>query len=163
MTNSARNLLPLWDFGWCDHDRPSLPRCHAPQDVIRQYVSSAAFGTSFVGQENEHAPELHGPFWSSAVSEPDFELITPQRLAEEVDAIRQPPGFTEPASDEQWQPVQSLLSEVCSRSTWIFMLRLTENDRDRFHDWGFVLLVFREFLCASPDSDSVDRLVFGYD
>ena len=43
------------------------------------------------------------------------------------------------------------------------MLRLTEDDVDKFHDWGFVLSVFREFIFVNPNSENVVRLIFGYD
>lgn len=163
MTQSRRNLLWLWDYGWCEHERVALPRCYSPQDIIRAYRRSDAFGTSFVGQEPPRTPELHGPFWSTSVSESDFELITPQRFQEMIAAIAQPSGFTTPPSAEQWQAVQRLASDVSSRCAWLFMLRLTEDDRDRFHDFGFVLTIFREFICASPDTEFAERLVFGYD
>lgn len=163
MTQTARKLLWLWDYGWCEYDRVTLPCCHVPQDVIREYRSSDAFGTSFVGQEPPHTSELHGPFLSSAVSESDYELITPQRFLDEIAAIRTTEGFTSPPTDEQWHAVQSLASVVANRCAWFYKLRLTEDDSDRFHDWGFVLTIFREFICASPDSEFAERLVFGYD
>lgn len=163
MTHTARNLFPLWDYGWCEHERLTLPRCQSPQDFIRAYRQCDAFGTSFVGPEPPHTPELHGPFPSSSIAESDFELITPQRFREAIAAIPQTSGFTEPPSTEQWQPVERLASEVSSRHAWLFMLRFTEDDRERFHEWGFVLTIFREFICASPDTEFAERLVFGYD
>jgi hypothetical protein len=164
MSETTRNLLPLWDYGWCDHARISLARCHSPEDVIREYLHSPAFGTSFVGPADVATiPEIHGPFPRATLSEADFELITPQRFWQEVSAIRQPEGFTSAASDEQWQAVQQLASEVSGGSAWLFILRLTEKDSSRFHEWGGVLFIFREFLCASPDTGFVERLVFGYD
>lgn len=163
MTQSPRNLLPLWDYGWCEHEQVKLPRCQSPQDAIREYRLSDAFGNSFVGPEPSHTPELHGPFQSSLISDSDFELITPKRFQELITAIPQTSGFTEPPTNEQWQSVQHLASEVSSRHTWLFGLRLTEDDKECFHDWGFVLTIFREFICASPDNDLAERIVFGYD
>lgn len=64
---------------------------------------------------------------------------------------------------QQWQAVERLASEVSSRHAWLFMLRFTEDDQERFHEWGFVLTIFREFICASPDTEFAERLVFGYD
>lgn len=163
MTQSPRNLLSLWDYGWCEHTRVALPRCQSPQDCIRAYRHSDAFGTSFVGPEPPHTPEMHGPFPSSSIAESDFELITPQRFYQAIAAIPKSSGFTEPPSAKQWQAVERLVSEVSSRHTWLFMLRLTEDGRERFHEWGFVLTIFREFICASPDTGFAERLVFGYD
>jgi hypothetical protein len=44
-----------------------------------------------------------------------------------------------------------------------YILRRDERDRELFHEWGFVLFVFREFLFVSPGRDSMERLVIGYD
>jgi hypothetical protein len=163
MTQTPRNLLSLWDYGWCEHERLALPRCQSPQEFIGAYRHSDAFGTSFVGPESPHTPELHGPFPSSSIYESDFELVAPQRFHGLIAAIPQTSGFTQPPSSDQWQAVQRLASEVSGRHTWLFSLRLTEDDQSRFHDWGFVLTIFREFICASPDTEFAERLVFGYD
>ena len=127
------------------------------------YRHSDAFGTSFVGPEPSDTPELHGPFLSSSISDSDFELITPQHFQDLIAAIPETSGFTESPTDDQWQAVQYLVSEVSSRHKWLFGLRLTEDSQECFHDWGFVLSIFREFICASPDSEFAERLVFGYD
>lgn len=163
MNQTPRDLLPLWDYGWCEHERVALPRCQSPQEFIREYRHSDAFGTSFVLPEPGHTPELHGPFLSASLSESDFELVTPQRFQELIAAVPQASGFTEPPSPAQWQAVQRLVSGVISRHTWLFSLRLTEDDKSRFHDWGSVLAVFREFLCGSPDTEFAERVIFGYD
>lgn len=165
MTQSPRNLLPLWDYGWCEHERVELPRCQSPQDVIREYRHSDAFRTSFVGSEASHTPalELHGPFLRSSISESDFKLITPQHFQALIAAIPKTSGFTEPPAEEQWQAIQHLVFEVGSRHTWLFGLRLTEDNPECFHDWGFVFTIFREFICASPGAEFAERLVFGYD
>ena len=163
MIQSSRNLLPLWDYGWCDHERITLSRCHSPKDVIDNYLCSNAFGTSFIGLESDYTPGIHGPFKSSSISDSDFELVTPQRFQELIALINQSPAFTEPPSKGQWQSVQSLVSEMINRHKWLFRLCLTENDQDYFHDFGFILLIFREFIFANPNSEFVERLVFGYD
>lgn len=161
MTRAPRNLLSLWDYGWCEHERIAIPRSRSPQVFIGEYLRSDAFGTGFVGPEPPYEPDLHGPFFSSLLSEPDFELITPQRFQTAIAAI--PQAFTRPPSAEQWQAVEHLVSEVSSRHAWLFTLRLTEDDKDRFHEFGFVLWLFREFVCGTPDTEHAERLVFGYD
>ena len=89
--------------------------------------------------------------------------ISSGQFATEIQAVRQPEGFTEPVDDAQWQAVERITSELARRSRWIFALRLTEQDSERFHDWGVVLSVFREFLFANPGSDRLSRCVVGYD
>jgi hypothetical protein len=163
MITASRSLLSLWDYGWCDHARLPVTRTNVAADIIREYLRSDDFGTSFVGPQLDSAPELHGPFRRALISESDFELVSPERFLELIAVIRFPEGFSEPVSDEHWQEIQKLTSELRSRHSWFFALRFTEDDSTLFHEWGSVLTIFREFICASPDSDFAERLVFGYD
>ena len=156
MTTTSHAHYPLWEFGWCDYDRLVIPQTKVAEDVIRAYLQSHDFG---VDCQLRPEPELHGPFWRAQISEVDFELISPERFEELIEPIRR----IETVSDERWQAIQRLVSEVRAGNSWFFSLRFTEDDSDRFHDWGWVLGLFREFICASPDSGFAERLVFGYD
>ncbi len=157
-----RPLLPLWDFGWVDYESMTLAGVHTPSDAPSAYVGSPAFGTSFVGPQRDDFSDAHGPFRRGAVSASDFVALTPSEFRRRVSEIRRPDGFAEPASDEQWAPVDALVADISTRCIALYVLRLTERDHDRFHDWGHVLTIFREFICVEPDL-SVTRLVFGYD
>jgi hypothetical protein len=44
-----------------------------------------------------------------------------------------------------------------------YVLSRDERDRELFHEWGFVLFVFREFLFVGPERNAVERYVIGYD
>lgn len=157
-----RTLLPLWDFGWVDYGPVPLSGIHSAAEAPGAYFRSPEFDTSFVGPKRDELSGLHGPFLRGALMESDFVSITPHEFHAKVAQIRRPEGFSEAASDEQWLPVEALVSDMCSRSAAIYMLRFTEVDRDRFHEWGGVLDIFREFLCVGHDL-SVTRVVFGYD
>lgn len=165
MTLPSRHLLALWDYGWLDHNEFQLTACYDSQKLIESYLSSKYFGSSFVGPtlEETEAPELHGPFWRSKITVNDFQLIGSDEFYDRVQEIRQPTGFTSAASDEQWQAVNLLISKLKVQYKWFFNLQLTEQDSEKFHDWGFVLTIFREFLLANPDSKNVSTIIFGYD
>jgi hypothetical protein len=163
MTQPLQNRLGVWDFGWCDHERIALSRAHSPEEVIRAYCNNDVFGTTFIYPESPIASECHGPFLRSALSESDFELITPQRFRDAIADVLQFSGFAGLPSAEACQAVRRLTDDVSSRHEWLFMLRFTEDDKDRFHEAGWVLNLFREFICASPDAEYAERLVFGYD
>lgn len=163
MTASSRNLISLWDYGWLDRNEVVIPRCDSASEVISAYIRSDSFGTSFVGPQLNLEPDLHGPFLRASITPDDFQLISADQFATEIRAIRQPEGFTSPADDTQWQAVERVTSELARENRWIFALRLTEKDSQRFHDWGFVLDVFREFLFANPASDQLSRCIVGYD
>lgn len=163
MTVTSRNLVSLWDYGWLDCSVITIPPCDQPPDVIVAYLGSEHFGTSFVGPQSDVAPDIHGPFWRASISPDDFCLLSPEQLAATVATIRQPEDFTSPADDAQWQVVEQVTSSLARSHQWIFALRLTEEDRDHWHEWGFVLTIFREFLFADPGSNRLERCIFGYD
>jgi hypothetical protein len=163
MVQPARNLLPLWDHGWCDCNELELGPSQSWQEVVSSYLRDESFGTSFVGPEFEHTEFLHGPFWRSKVNAGDFVLLNPVEFYEDLQTIRQPSNFQEPVSDAQWTAVEDRLERLRSESEWVIKLRLTEIDSDRFHDWGRVLDIFREYLFANPNLSGVTRLTFGYD
>lgn len=158
MTQPHRQLLSLWDnYGWLDYNEIKLSPCNRPEELVDAYLSSNSFGTSFVGPELDDAPTLHGPFWRTSITADDFQVIDSDTFYAQIRSVRQP------ASEEQWAAVENLISKLKSQYQWLFMLRLTEDNADKFHDWGFVLSVFREFILANPNSENVARLVFGYD
>ena len=163
MIQPARNILPLWDHGWCDCNEIVLTPSKSWQEVVRAYVSDESFETSFVGPEFERAELLHGPFWRTKVNPEDFSLLTVDEFYEDIQSIRQPPEFSEPVSDAQWRAVADRLKTIQPNFEWLIKMRLTETDTDRHHDWGFVLTIFREYLFANPNSPQVSRLTFGYD
>jgi hypothetical protein len=157
-----RTLLPLWDYGWVDYGPVSLAGVSVATDAPTAYVCSPEFGTSFVGPQRDDSADIHGPFRRETLSASDFVHITPLEFRSRISEIRQPAGFAEPVCYEQWRPVEALVSDLCSRCVAIYMLRFTEVDRDRLHEWGSVLDVFREFICVERDL-TVTRIVFGYD
>lgn len=126
-------------------------------------MQDESFQTSFVGPEFERAELLHGPFWRSSVNVEDFLLLNPDEFYEDIQTIRQPSNFREPVGDDQWKAVGDLLKTIQPQFEWLIKLSLTEKDSDKFHDSGFVLDIFREYLLANPNSSRVMRLAFGYD
>ena len=157
------NLIGLWDFGWLDHGEVKLRKADTWQDVVDRYIESDAFQTSFLPPDQKD-PGIHGPFKHDAIGKDDFELLSIDEFYEQIQQIRQPGGFTQPADDEQWRQVLDLLAKVQPRYEWLIRLRLDEHDIGRFHDWGFVLgIIFREFVLANPDSERAYRLVFSLD
>jgi hypothetical protein len=89
-------------------------------------------------------------------------LISLQQFKDEIESIH----YLDDCwivPDEKWQPLEKLVSRICSRNCWFFKLRLTEKDKECFHEVGWILGLFREFICASPNSEIVERLVFGWD
>jgi hypothetical protein len=158
-----RNLIHLWDYGWLDRDEVAIPSCETISEVIAAYIRSESFGTSFVGPRPDLTPELHGPFRRSAVSEADFVSLSSSEFLNELRTLCQPDGFTSAADNDQWRALEHAASEFERNHSWIIMLCLTEKHCERFHEWGSVLYIFREFLFANPYSERLSRFIVGYD
>ncbi len=126
-------------------------------------MGSPAFTTGFLGPERTQTPTMHGPFQRASVTQSDFQLLTREQFQGEIAALRKVEWFNHGSTDEQWEQVLIVIAEIYVRSTWFLKLRLNEDDNDYFHETGWLHAFFREFICAAPQSEIVDRLVFGFD
>ena len=163
MTNTPRQILHLWDFGWCDHNTIIVPPIHKPSDMVQYYLNHDAFYSSFVGPNNDYTDDIHGPFWKSLISESDFEQINQEQFLFHIGAIRHPTEWETAVPHDQWDCALELACQIASRNTWCFRLVPNETCGDRFHDWGYVLDLFREFIFSNPNTKTIERLIFGYD
>lgn len=155
-------MIKLWDYGWLEHSVVEVEPALTSTECIENYISCRDFRTSFFDSPVD--ADIHGPFRATALEVEDFVLVGKSEFLSRVHEARRPPGFSEQASDDQWDRVSQVAQELCTRSEWLFYLRRTETSTELFHDWGFVLgAVFREFLAASPSSRSLHRLVISMD
>lgn len=163
MFKDPEALIPLWDYGWCEHRiiEPSI----GSEDVgvVENYLSSPQFGTSFIYPEPGENPELHGPFLRSAIRVSHFEPIP---MSEVLPALRRI-CYESPDSilvtSEQWNELERLANEVLMRNELAYRLLLTVQDTEIQHEWGWVILDFHEFIFANTQSQQIERLVIGYD
>ena len=161
LDNPDLRKLPLWGFGWAYHDDVLLSKFDSPSSLIDSYIQSSQFQTSFL--KVGLAAGLHGPFQSSSLTVSDFRQVSNDEFMKKIDAVRQPPGFTVAASDEQWIRLLAIVKQMTLKP-WLFVLTRTEEDKELFHEWGFVLgIVFREFLAGSPEDCKIERLVISLD
>lgn len=150
--------LKLWDYGWLDHDTVQLSPAASDQDLLSQYISSTHFRTSFVPGGSG---DIHGPFKASGIWVNDFEALKADDLEAYLQSIElsEKPGEDEAQRRKLWgelqKPFQSKLR--------CYALKPNERSKERFHDWGFVLLIFRELLFVGPQRDRLERYVVGYD
>lgn len=162
-SETQRSLLPLWDYGWVDEATISLPPAKDFKMLVRSYLASESFGTSFVGPQEDVSPDIHGPFLRTKISVAHYFPLSPSEFIDEIQLIRQPPGFREQASDDQWEPVQKVATELAKRHMWVSKLMPNEENIELHHEFGWILTIFREYLFANPDSSVLSRLVFGMD
>lgn len=157
------NLIGLWDFGWLDHRELKLPKVETWKEFVAAYIESDAFQTFFLPPE-PRSEGIHGPFNLGEIRVDDFDLLSVDEFYKQIQQIRQPEGFDEPADDAQWRQVGDLLAKIQPKYEWLIQLRLNESNEEKFHDIGFILgIVFREFLLANPQSETAYRLVFSLD
>jgi hypothetical protein len=159
MTNPSI-LARLWDYGWICRDRVELVCATTDANLIDQYVSSQAFHTSFLPNDKDETG-IHGPFVANRITATGFVPLQEGEVEEYLESIEH---SAIPAEDlvERFK-IATHLHGAFDGARKCYVLRRDERDSELFHEWGFVLFVFREFLFIGPDRNGLDRLVVGYD
>jgi hypothetical protein len=157
---TAPILTRLWDYGWLCRDRVKLAEASSDAGLIEQYVASPAFHTSFVPNDKDETG-IHGPFVSERITAADFVLLPDAKLEEYLESIELSDTPGEDAAERA--KMSSHLRAAFEGGRRCYVLIRDERNREVFHDWGFVLFVFREFLFIGPKRDCVERFVIGYD
>lgn len=163
MLSTHPNLIPLWDYGWCEHRIIELPQTPQTTEIPHAYLQCQEFGTSFVFPEPGDNPDLQGPFQRSAILPSHFKSVSTQTVLPAIKTICFDLPDIKPVSLEQWQELESLICSVLQRNSLAFELVITTENTELQHDWGWVLLEFREFLFGNPGSNQIERLAIGYD
>lgn len=158
--DTARTLVRLWDYGWLCRDRVTLAAAASDADLIERYVASPAFHTSFLPNDRDETG-LHGPFVAGRITAAEFAPLGERELRPYLETIE----LSDTPGDDAGERVKVVphLRAAFDGGARCYVLRRDERDRELFHEWGSVLLVFREFLFIGPERDSVDRFVIGYD
>ena len=150
----------LWDFGWLCHDTVQLTAAASDLELVQQYVASPAFQTSFL-PSNKDETGIHGPFEAGRISADNYIPLQEADLESYLASVK----LSETPGDDVAERAKLLphLRSAFAGGRRCFVLRCDERDKELFHDWGFVLWVFREFLFAGPQRASLERFVIGYD
>ena len=153
-------ITRLWDYGWLCRDEVKLAGASSDVALIEQYVASSAFHTSFLPSDKEETG-IHGPFVATHISATDFLPLREDELSKYLESVQlsDMPGEDIEERAKILHYLQLPFNDGCRG----YVLRLNETDRERFHEWGFVLFVFREFLFVGPKRDGVERFIVGYD
>ena len=153
-------LTRIWDYGWLCHDSVALAAASSDAALIEQYVRSPAFHTSFLPNEKDETG-LHGPFVADRITPTDFVAIQEAELGQYLESVQ---VSDTPAEDlAAHAQILPFLQAAFEGGRRCYVLRRDERNRELFHEWGFVLFVFREFLFIGPARDCVERFVIGYD
>jgi hypothetical protein len=157
---TAPLVTRLWDYGWLGHDTVKLQAAVSDAALIEQYVASSAFHTSILPSDKDETG-IHGPFLANGIGAGDFLPLTETELENYLKTIEF--SVTPGADDVARDKMLTHLSGAFQGGKRCFILRRDERDKELFHDWGFVLLVFREFLFIGSARDRLDRFFIGYD
>ena len=157
---SAPIVARLWDYGWLGRDSVKLEAVSSDTALVEQYVASSAFHTSFLPSDKVEAG-IHGPFVAERIKAGDFELLDEAGLEHYLMSVQ----LSEVQDDDVAERAKILPYLRCAfeGGRRCYVLMRDERNKELFHDWGFVFLVFREFLFASQLRDSLDRFIIGYD
>ncbi|MBK8792861.1 MAG: hypothetical protein IPN59_06805 [Holophaga sp.] len=162
MIEEPEALIPLWDYGWCEH---RIIECQGKSDIeiVKNYLECEEFGTSFVFPEPGDNPTLHGPFLRSAIQTSHFVPVSIEEVLPRLKSICFDSPGTKPVSQEQWDELEHLTESLVKRSDVAFQLTLTTENTEAQHEWGWVILDFHEFIFTTRGSGKIERLVIGYD
>jgi hypothetical protein len=157
---TAPILTRLWDYGWLCRDRVRLASASSDEELIEQYAASRAFHTSFVPNDKDETG-IHGPFAAGRITAADFVPLSEGELGEYLESIQ----LSDTPGDDVAERAKILphLRIAFERGCRCYVLSRDERNRELFHEWGFVLHIFREFLFIGPERDCVERFVIGYD
>lgn len=150
----------LWDYGWIHHDEVELPAATSVGELIEHYCASPSFHLSFLPSDKDETG-LHGPFLVEKIAPADFVPLAPPGIPSYVEEIK----FADEGDDdaEAHAIIFQEMREALETCTGCFVLKFTEANTDRFHEWGFVFSVFREILVPDLERKCLQRFAIGYD
>jgi hypothetical protein len=157
---TAPLVTRLWDYGWLHRNRVKLAGASSDTALIEQYVTSPAFQTSFLPNDKDETG-IHGPFVAERITAADFVPLRESELGHYLESVQL--SDTPGVDVAERAKVVPHLRAAFQGDRRCYVLSRDERNRELFHDWGFVLSVFREFLFVGPERDDVDRFVIGYD
>jgi hypothetical protein len=158
--DTAPIIIRLWDYGWLCRDTVQLAASASDSALIQQYVASTSFHTSFLPSDKDETG-IHGPFAADRIHADDYIPLQQASLEHYLGSVE----LSEKPGEDLAERVKLLphLHGAFDGGRRCYVLRRYVRDKDLFHDWGFVLCVFREFLYVGPDRDSLTRFIIGYD
>jgi hypothetical protein len=158
--DTAPIVARLWDYGWLCHDTVQLAPAPSDSQLVQQYVASPSFHTSFLPSDKDETG-IHGPFEAGRISVDDYIPLHEADLESYLASVE----LSETPGDDVAERAKLLphLRSAFAEERRCYVLRRDERDKELFHEWGFVLWVFREFLFAGRQRDRLERFVIGYD
>ena len=157
---TAPILTRLWDYGWLCRDRVKLAGASSDAALIEQYVASSAFHTSFLPNDKDETG-IHGPFVAERITATDFVPLRESELGQYLESVQL--SDTPGCDVAERAKMVHYLRAAFEGDHNCYVLSRDERNRELFHEWGFELFVFREFLFVGPERDGVERFVIGYD
>ena len=157
---TAPIITGLWDYGWLRHDSVELTPVISDLLLIEQYIASHEFCASFLPIV-KYETGIHGPFVADSIHAEDFIPLQRADLEHYLDSIE----LSETPDDDVIERVKMLhhLGNAFDGGRKCFILKYDERDKALFHEWGFVLCIFREFLFTDSQRGRLERFIVGYD
>ena len=156
----APTIIGLWDYGWLSHDCVELPASPSDAELIQEYVASAAFHTSFLPSDKDETG-IHGPFQVDRIAPADFVPLDEAGLEHYLESV----VLSESPGEDETERAKALphLRNAFQGGSRCSVLKVDERSKELFHEWGFVLWLFREFLFVGNGRDRLERFIIGFD
>jgi hypothetical protein len=158
--NRSPIIVRLWDYGWLCRDIVELQPAASDTKLIEEYVTSSAFHHSFLPSDKDEAG-IHGPFSADRITAADF---VPLHLSDLETYLRSVEVSERPGEDEEERAkIMPPLQRAFEGGSRCYLLRVDERNGELFHDWGWVFVLFREFVFISSERSHLERFIVGYD
>lgn len=109
------------------------------------------------GSHEQDAGDIHGPYRLAAITPAEFVPVGPDRAAVVVDEFGR--LYNLPPRAEIREKIASSVLSWLGRSSWYLLRDLP----DAIHEWGWVLMEFRELVAISREPREVLSVVMAID
>ncbi|MGD1085720.1 MAG: hypothetical protein ABSA47_13365 [Verrucomicrobiota bacterium] len=128
--------------------------------MIEKYVGAPAFQETFLRSEQDDRG-THGPFLADRIKPSDFVPLEESGLEHYLESVNL--SLTPGEDEAERAKILPHLRKAFAEGGRCYILKVDERNKDLFHDLGWVLTLFREFLFVFPERDRLERFVIGYD
>ena len=128
--------------------------------MIQEYFASPAFHISFVPNDKDETG-IHGPFQVDRIAPAAFVPLEEAGLEHYLESVE----FSDLPGVDETERAKALshLRSAFHGGSRCYVLKVDERNKELFHDWGWVLWLFREFLFIGQERDRLERFIIGFD
>lgn len=158
---NSHSQFALWDFGWCSILKYGYSE--DDKELIDELLNNKYYKMTYIQPFSSETfdADIHGPFISTKIRKSDFIRISEEKFREYIKNIYEDKEFSEEPNRDQKSTVDNFLENI--QKSEIYALNLNENNKDKIHETGWILILFKEFLIIDKTNSYIYQIIFGYD